>query len=137
MPRYLLDTDHLSFLQRGDERVIQRYEAETSDQVAVSIVSYEEQLKGRLAVVSQAKPESLDIAYYRLQEMQEFFCLLNVVGFDRSAKLKFLELKKQYRRLGTMDLRIAATALSLDATLVTRNRKDFEQIIELKIESWA
>lgn len=137
MPRYLLDTDHISFLQRGDERVMQRYETETSDQVAASIVSYEEQLKGRLAVVSQAKPEGLELAYYRLQEMQEFFCLLNVVGFDRNARLQFLELKKQYRRLGTMDLRIAATALSLDLILVTRNRKDFEQIEELKIESWA
>jgi tRNA(fMet)-specific endonuclease VapC len=137
MPRYLLDTDHISFLQRGDERVIQRYETVTSDYVAVSIVSFEEQLKGRLAVVSQAKPESLEIAYYRLQEMQEFFCLLNVVGFDRNAKRKFLELKKQYRRLGTMDLRIAATALSLDSILVTRNRKDFAQITELNIENWA
>lgn len=137
MPRYLLDTDHISFLQRGDERVIQRYEAETSDYVAVSIVSFEEQLKGRLTVVSHAKPESLELAYYRLQEMQEFFCLLNVVGFDRNARLKFIELKKQYRRLSTMDLRIAATALSLEIILVTRNRKDFGQIADLKIESWA
>jgi tRNA(fMet)-specific endonuclease VapC len=46
-------------------------------------------------------------------------------------------LKKQYRRLGTMDLRIAATALSLDSILVTRNRKDFAQITELNIENWA
>ncbi len=137
MPSYLLDTDHISFLERGDDKVIQRYESEINDQIFVSIVSYEEQLKGRLAVVSQAKPERLEFAYYRLQEMQEFFCMLNIASFDRSAKLKFLELKKQYRRLGTMDLRIAATALTLNAVLVTRNRQDFEQIDNLQIENWA
>ncbi len=36
-----------------------------------------------------------------------------------------------------MDLRIAAIAIEHAATLVTRNRRDFERIDELAIEDWV
>ena len=35
------------------------------------------------------------------------------------------QLRKQYPRLDTMDLKIAAIVLTHDATLLTRNQKDF------------
>ncbi|MBX9770081.1 MAG: type II toxin-antitoxin system VapC family toxin, partial [Candidatus Obscuribacterales bacterium] len=38
--------------------------------------------------------------------------------------------------IGSMDLLIAAQALSLDATLVTNNRKHFGRVSGLNIASW-
>jgi tRNA(fMet)-specific endonuclease VapC len=40
-------------------------------------------------------------------------------------------------RIGTMDLKIAATALANDATLLTRNTSDFGRIPGLRIEDWS
>ena len=40
-------------------------------------------------------------------------------------------------RIGTLDLRIAATAISRNATLVSRNLKDFRRIKDLRVEDWA
>jgi tRNA(fMet)-specific endonuclease VapC len=50
---------------------------------------------------------------------------------------KFTELRRQKIRIGTRDLRIAATALVHDLTLVTRNHKDFFRVPALRIEDWS
>ena len=44
---------------------------------------------------------------------------------------------KQKIRVGTQDLRIAAIALSLSSTVVTRNFRDFEKVPDLKIVDWS
>jgi tRNA(fMet)-specific endonuclease VapC len=36
-----------------------------------------------------------------------------------------------------MDLKIAATALAYDATLLTANTKDFVKVPNLRIEDWT
>jgi tRNA(fMet)-specific endonuclease VapC len=36
-----------------------------------------------------------------------------------------------------MDLKIASIALANDATLLTRNTKDFEKVHALRIEDWT
>jgi len=39
-------------------------------------------------------------------------------------------------RLGTMDLKIAATALVNNALLLSANRRDFERVPGLRVENW-
>ena len=135
---YLLDTDHISLLQRGHPTASAKYRLMKDEAVFVSVVSYEEQLRGRLAVVSQSKtPESLLMAYYRLGEMQEYFCRFRMLGFTDVEHAIFVVLRQKHRRQGKMDLRIAATALANDAILVTRNTQDFIDIENLTLENWA
>jgi len=42
---FILDTDHVTLLQSGHPRVVERFNATPKDAVAASIVTYEEQLR--------------------------------------------------------------------------------------------
>jgi predicted nucleic acid-binding protein len=46
-------------------------------------------------------------------------------------------LRKAYPRLGSSDLKIAAISIAHDATLLTRNTRDFSQIQNLRMEDWS
>jgi len=39
--------------------------------------------------------------------------------------------------LGTQDLKIAAITLANNATLLTRNRRDFEKTLALLLDDWT
>jgi tRNA(fMet)-specific endonuclease VapC len=69
--------------------------------------------------------------------MQEFFCVIRIVDFDERAAEIFRKLRRQHGAIGTMDLRIAASALSAGGTLVTRNTSDFEGIGGLPLADWS
>ena len=54
---YLLDTDHLSVLERGGagaERLRRRLQAVPPQEVAATVVSYEEQTRGWLSYIAKA-----------------------------------------------------------------------------------
>jgi tRNA(fMet)-specific endonuclease VapC len=46
-------------------------------------------------------------------------------------------LEKQGTRIGSLDMLIAAHALSIACTLVTNNEKEFIRIPNLKIDNWV
>lgn len=48
-----------------------------------------------------------------------------------------LGIKNKNRKIGDMDMLIAAVALSNNLILVTNNEKDFKDIIGLEIENWS
>ena len=71
---YLLDTDHVSLSQRGHPLVSARIQAAGSSQVAISVITVEEQLRGWLAVVRNATtPQARVTAYERLRMAVEYF----------------------------------------------------------------
>ncbi len=138
---YLFDTDHLSLIQRNGadgKRILARLATNPEAEIAVTIITYEEQARGRFNVLSKAKTIDQQIfAYDRLRQLVIDYQSITIVDFDRAAALEHQRLRQAYPRLGNMDLKIAAIALTCDATLLTRNYSDFGKIIELQIEDWS
>ena len=66
-----------------------------------------------------------------------FYASIYVLPYDVEAQLRFAQLRRQQVRIGTQDLRIAAIALSKNATLVTRNTRDFAKVPGLHIVDWS
>lgn len=137
-PRYILDTDQISLFQRGHPKVVTRVHTTPPAELAVSIISAGEQLQGRLAVIRRARTQA-DVArgFARLRETLDFYQTQTVVDYGEDAAKQFDALRAQGVRIGTQDLQIAAIALTTSATVVTRNRRHFEQVPGLAIEDWT
>ncbi|WP_413166778.1 type II toxin-antitoxin system VapC family toxin [Capilliphycus salinus ALCB114379] len=139
--RYILDTDHLSLLQRENPILKQRIALVDPDEIAITVVTVEEQLRGWLSVIrrySQSNnPEKLIWAYMGLRDAVNYISQFQVVELTLEAYNLFVELRQQGVRIGTQDLRIAAITLSQQVTLVTRNQRDFSQVPNLMFEDWT
>ena len=138
---YLLDTDHISLMHRGGPdgtRVRARLSSIAPDEVALSIVTYEEQMRGWLAEIARARSVDQQEPYYaELNRMLELYCDTPILQFNADAILVCQGLWLQRLRVGTMDLKIASIALANDAILVTRNSVDFGKVPDLQIEDWT
>ncbi|MBC1239978.1 type II toxin-antitoxin system VapC family toxin [Nostoc sp. 2RC] len=138
MTLWVLDTDHVSLLQRGHPLVVSKIAAVNPDEIAVTVITIVEQMYGRLDVIKRAKSkQELVTAYALLRETFNRLCQANILDFNEAAFDIYNELLKQKIRVGTQDLRIAAIVLSLNGTVVTRNLKDYEKVPNLKIVDWS
>jgi len=138
---YMLDTDHISLLDRGG-REGQRIRANLApiapDEVAASIVSYEEQMRGWISTIARARLAERQVPFYReLEWLLRFYSITPLLPFDEAAAAVFDSLKQTRVRMGTMDLKIAAIALANDATLLSRNLSDFRRVPGLTVEDWT
>lgn len=138
---YLLDTDHMTILERDGRQAVSlkaRLAAIAPNDTATTIASYEEQTRGWLAVMAQARSAAAQVAAYdRLQTHLRIYCRVRVVSYDERAATVFERLKRTRLHVGTMDLRIAAIALANNATLLTRNLVDFAKVPDVRVEDWT
>lgn len=138
---YILDTDHLSLIQRGGrsgQQILSRVAHLRKDELFVTVISYEEQVKGWFKVLSAAKRrDETAFGYLGLQQMTQDYCAIAMLPFDMPAIEQYEQLRVRYRRLGQNDLKIAAIVIHHHGTLLSCNQKDFGQIAELKSENWA
>jgi tRNA(fMet)-specific endonuclease VapC len=138
MTLWILDTDHVSLFQTGHPLVMQRVQAIDPVALAITIVTVEEQMYGRLNRIRRAKSaEDLKLAYFNLHRTLNYFQSVNVLDFDEAAADCYQEIISQKLRVGTQDLKIAAIALSRRAIVVTRNYRDFGKIVGLQVEDWS
>jgi tRNA(fMet)-specific endonuclease VapC len=135
---YVLDTDHVSLYQQGNVQIGERLKTLAPKQLAVTVVSYEEQVAGRLAVARRAQTVEARVEAYRwLQFTLDFYCRVPVLQFNQTAGRILRHLQQLKLRVGTKDLLIGAITLANDATLLTRNYQDFHKLSGLKIEDWT
>jgi tRNA(fMet)-specific endonuclease VapC len=136
----ILDSDHFSeFLKGtspGGELLRQRLQA-CSEPVAVTIVTAEELMRGWLSLIHRQKHVRNQMpAYAELQRLISALGRWNVLPWDDSAVTEFENLRTAKVPVGTMDLKIASIALAHHATVLTRNRVDFERVPSLPVEDW-
>jgi tRNA(fMet)-specific endonuclease VapC len=135
---WILDTDHISLFQGNQASVTQRFSLKQSDQIATTIITFEEQVRGWLAVIRRASSRTELVRDYRkLAATRRFLNGMQVLDFSEEAAVQYFDLLSQKLRVGTQDLRIAAIALSVGGIVVTRNRRDFERVPGLQIEDWS
>jgi tRNA(fMet)-specific endonuclease VapC len=108
------------------------------DVVAVTIITVEEQIRGRLELIRRHSATPLQVpAYVALQQTLRYFETWRVLDFSQAAFDRFADLRQQRVRIGSQDLRFAAIALAAGAILVTRNKRDFAQVPRLVIQDWS
>lgn len=95
-------------------------------------------MRGWLTWIAQARSLIQQIERYAmLKRMILSYAEISLLDFNREAADEFSRLQKQRIRIGTMDLKIAAIALSHNATLLSRNLKDFSKVPGLQVEDWS
>lgn len=135
---HVLDTDSLSLLKRGHEQITKRLNAIPVVWRATTVITAEEQLRGRLTQIGRAKNmEQLILAYWQFQDTLFDFTKIRLLPFDQNASIHFKNLQYLKTRVGTSDLRIAAITLSNNGILVTANQRHFGQIPGLTLEDWT
>lgn len=138
MSLWVLDTDHVSLFQQNHPIVSRRIKAVNPEEIAVTVITVEEQFYGRLNQIRRAKSaDAILSAYTRLRATLNYFKTVNLLDFNQTADNCYRELVRQKIRIGTQDLRIAACVISSNGILVTRNRRDFERIPGLRFEDWT
>lgn len=140
--RYLLDTDHLSILQRqtGSSYVnLSRRMAQYSpSDFAISIVTFHEQMLGSYAYINRSRSLNNVVKGYGIMaQIVNDFKGLPIVFFDANAATAYSDIKPQHIQLAKMNARIAAIALSRQLILLTCNHQDFGKITGLIIEDWT
>lgn len=140
--KYLLDTDHISFLQRRSgaafTRLTIRIGQYSPADFALSVVSLHEQMLGAHNFINRARTNTDMIrGYSLLLEILQGFASAPVLPFEAEAIAIFDKLRGQRVRVSTMDLRIAAIAMSRNLVLLTRNVRDFSKVPELVTEDWT
>mgnify|MGYP006435115377 CR=1 FL=1 len=129
---YLLDTNVIAiYLNQRSLLLRERLERISPAEIAVCSVVKLELFYGALRSGNPTQ---------NLAKQREFLELFVSLPFDDLAATKAGEIRTNLANLGTpigyYDLLIAAIAIAHNLTLVTHNTREFERVVELKVEDW-
>ena len=131
---FMLDTNIcICLLNRrtGYENILARIDGLAYEQVVISAITLAELRYGiAKSVKKEANRTKLDFFLHQFEYLP----------FDAEATACYGEIRTQLESKGTpigpLDMLIAAHALSLAATVVTNNVREFERVRGLAIENW-
>ena len=131
--KYMLDTNICIYLiKKKPEKVLRHFKAHAIGDIGISSITLAELRYG--VDKSQQVQKNRDALY-------EFLLPLEIADFDDEATVSYgrvrVVLEKAGTPVGSMDMLIGAHALSLGATLVTNNVREFKHIKGLKIADWS
>ena len=131
--KFMLDTNICIFLiKQKPQKVLQHFQAYSAGDIGISSIT--------LAELEYGVEKSRHIQKNRAA-LDEFILPLEIAPFNEDAARKYgavrAMLEKNGLLIGSMDMLIGAHALSLGATLVTNNTKEFKRIKNLKLADWS
>ncbi|CAH1905894.1 Ribonuclease VapC [Candidatus Nitrotoga sp. HW29] len=129
----ILDSNIISYYLRGDLQIVPRVQALAPAEVGVSAIVEYELRYGLLRLPQEAAKPRLAALMQLLQPMQR-------LPFDSDCAAHAARIRAELEAAGTPigphDTLIAATALRYQATLVTRNVREFSRVPGLQWLNW-
>lgn len=131
--KYMLDTNICIYLiKKKPPSVLRRLQKTPLSHICTSSITLSELEYG----VEKSERRDQNKA-----ALTEFMAPIEVVSYDDLAAAKYgkirVSLEKKGRPVGSLDMLIAAHALSRNLILVTNDAKGFNRIPELRIENWV
>jgi len=130
---YLLDTNICIYIiNKKPASVIKRIQTKQPEQIAISTITQAE--------LEYGIARSRNVDQNRIALLEFLFPFL-LIDFDQMAAVQYglirASLESRGKPIGSMDMLLAAQAVSRDLILVTNNEKEFHRIEGLKLENWV
>jgi tRNA(fMet)-specific endonuclease VapC len=134
------DTDIVSLVLNGRQWYVDRAALVPVAELALPIGVVEEFYRGRLSAIRQAESGKAKLtvpaAYEMFRRTVESLNRYQLLGYTELAESVVMGWKKAKIKVGTLDMRIAASCVVRGAKLITRNRRDYSRLPGLMVEYW-
>jgi len=130
--KYLLDTNIcIALIRQKPAALLQRLTSLQLGDAGISSITLAELFHG---VEKSARPEQ------NMSALEQFLLPLDLADFDQDAALAYGKIRADLERtgqiIGSMDILIAAHAVSLNVIMVTNNAQEFQRVKGLFVEDW-
>lgn len=131
--KYMIDTNICIYLiKKKPEKVLRHFKTHAIGDIGISSIT--------LAELRYGVEKSQHVQKNR-EALYEFLLPLEIADFDDEAAASYgtvrAALEKAGTPVGSMDMLIGAHSLSIGATLVTNNVREFKHIKGLNIADWS
>jgi len=135
---YLWDSNILRAFTQGQATLMQHLERVTVSEIALPSIVVAETLQGRSEAALKAAPPNVVLAHEQLRQAQKLLMRFPIVWFDSNSETVLERLRQQHRRSKRYaDLMIAAITIAGRHTLVTRNQRDFADLLpKAQLVNW-